>query len=44
MDQIKDKKYFESIQDYTENLLLVDIVYNKTTKEHTCKIEKLKTV
>lgn len=44
MDQIKDKKYFESIQEYTENLLLVGIVYNKTTKEHTCTIEKLKTV
>ena len=39
MDQIHEKKYFESIEDYTDNLLLVGINYDKKNKIHTCKIE-----
>ena len=39
MDQIHAKKYFESIEDYTDHLLLVGINYDKKTKVHTCKIE-----
>ncbi len=39
LQQIKDKKYFGVLEDYTENLLLVGINYDKT-KGHTCAIEK----
>ena len=38
--QIKDKKYFESLEEYQDNLLLIGINYDKKTKEHVCKIEK----
>ena len=36
----KDKKYFESLEEYQDNLLLIGINYDKKTKEHVCKIEK----
>lgn len=38
--QIKDKKYPSSILDYTGEILLVGINYDKSTKEHQCLIEK----
>ena len=38
--QIKDKKYYSSILDYTGEILLVGINYDKDTKEHQCLIEK----
>lgn len=38
--QIKDKKYPSSILDYTGEILLVGINYDKGTKEHQCLIEK----
>lgn len=38
--QIKDKKYPSSILDYTGEILLVGINYDKTSKEHQCLIEK----
>ena len=38
--QIKQKNYPASVADYTDNLLLVGINYDKTTKQHTCLIEK----
>lgn len=38
--QIKDKKYPSSILDYTGEILLVGINYDKDTKEHQCLIEK----
>ena len=38
--QIKEKQYFQSLEQYKGNLLLVGINYNKKTKEHECKIEK----
>lgn len=38
--QIKDKKYPESIQDYTGEILIVGINYDKKSKEHQCVIEK----
>jgi len=38
--QIKRKNYPKGLEDYLDNLLLVSVNYNKTTKEHTCKIEK----
>lgn len=40
LDQIKGKVYPQSIQEYTDNLLLVGITYDSKTKEHRCKIEK----
>lgn len=40
LQQIKNKKYPESILDYTGEILLVGINYDKTSKEHQCQIEK----
>ena len=40
--QIKDKKYFEKLGEYQDNLLLVGINYDKKTKEHNCLIEEYK--
>mgnify|MGYP004517972567 FL=1 len=40
LQQIKDKKYPESILDYTGEILLVGINYDKTSKEHQCRIER----
>lgn len=42
LQQIKDKKYPESILDYTGEIILVGINYDKTSKEHQCRIEKYK--
>lgn len=42
LQQIKDKKYPESILDYTGEILLVGINYDKISKEHQCRIEKYK--
>ncbi|HIZ21244.1 MAG TPA: ATP-binding protein [Candidatus Blautia faecigallinarum] len=40
LKQIKEKKYPASIKDFTGNILLVGISYNKKTKQHSCMIEK----
>ena len=40
--QIKEKKYPESIEEYTGDILLVGISYDKKTKVHECVIEKYK--
>ena len=40
IQQIKEKKYQTSIEQYTGEILLVGINYNKKTKEHECVIEK----
>ncbi|WP_370823991.1 AAA family ATPase [Clostridium sp.] len=42
MQQIKEKKYPESILNYTGDILLVAINYEKDTKEHKCRIESYK--
>jgi ribosomal protein S8 len=39
IEQIKEKKYPKSLQDYKGNLLLVGVNYDKDTKEHSCVIE-----
>ena len=39
--QIKRKNYPAKVAQYTDNLLLVGINYDKTTKTHTCMIERL---
>ncbi len=38
IDQILDKNYPAKIQEYTDNLLLVGISYDRAGKQHTCKI------
>ena len=40
--QIKQKDYPSLISEYTGNMLLVGINYDEDTKEHSCKIEKIK--
>lgn len=40
LEQIKNKKYPESILNYTGDVLLVGINYDKSSKEHQCMIEK----
>ena len=40
LEQIKDKKYPESVSQYAGELLLVGISYDKKTKEHQCIIER----
>ena len=39
IDQIKRKNYPSKIAEYTGDILLVGINYDKETKQHTCKIE-----
>lgn len=41
LQQIKDKKYPESLFPYTGDILLVGINYDKEDKKHTCVIEKM---
>ena len=38
IDQIKRKEYPSKISEYTGDILLVGINYDKETKQHTCKI------
>ena len=38
IDQIKRKQYPAKIAEYTGDILLVGINYDKETKQHTCKI------
>lgn len=40
LTQIKEKKYPDSLKQYTGEILLVGINYEKAKKEHTCVIEK----
>lgn len=42
MQQIKDKNYPSSILNYTGNILLVGISYDKSSKKHECLIEEYK--
>ena len=42
IQQIKNKKYPESVLNYTGDILLIGINYNKGTKEHRCLIERYK--
>ena len=41
IDQIKKKQYANCLNDYSGEILLVGINYNKNDKRHTCKIEKI---
>ena len=40
LQQIKNKRYPESILNYTGEILLVGINYDKNSKEHQCLIER----
>ena len=40
IDQIKRKEYPAKLAEYTGDILLVGINYDKDTKQHTCKIER----
>ena len=39
LTQIKEKKYFASLESYSGDLLFVGITYDEKTKKHECKIE-----
>lgn len=39
--QIKEKRYADCLNDYTGEILLVGINYDKDYKKHTCRIEKI---
>lgn len=39
--QIKEKRYEGALKDYNKDILLVGINYDKDTKKHECKIEKI---
>ena len=41
LDQIKKMQYADCLKDYSGEILLVGINYNKNDKRHTCKIEKV---
>ena len=41
LDQIRRKEYPAKIAEYTGEILLVGINYDKETKQHSCKIERL---
>lgn len=40
MDQIKDRKYPDSILKYTGDILLAAISYDKNSKKHVCRMER----
>ncbi len=40
LDQIKDKKYFDSLRDYRGGLLFVGVNYDEKEKTHECRIER----
>ena len=41
IDQIKRKQYPAKIAEYTGDILLVGISYDRDSKQHTCKIERI---
>ena len=40
IQQIKEKNYVQAVSNYTGNILLVGIAYDKKTKVHECEIEE----
>ena len=43
IDQIKSKRYVQSLKEYQGNLLLVGINYDKVSKKHECAMEEMLT-
>lgn len=41
IDQIKDKHYTDSLLDYTGEVLLVGVNYDKQSKRHQCAIDRV---
>ena len=41
IEQIKNKEYGKALEEYSGKLLLVGINYDKSTREHECRIEEL---
>ena len=41
ISQIKEKQYTQAVSEYTGDILLVGINYDKKSKEHQCMIEKV---
>lgn len=41
IDQIKQKNYVKCLKNYSGDVLLVGVNYDKKSKKHTCKIEKI---
>ncbi len=39
LQQIKEKRYPQSLKDYQGKILMVGICYDKKNKEHTCRLE-----
>jgi len=42
IEQIKKKDYTDCLKDYSGEIILVGINYDKKSKEHICKIERVK--
>ena len=42
IEQIKEKQYMDCLKDYSGEILLVGVNYDKESKRHSCKIEKAK--
>ena len=42
LEQIKERNYTQTLEQYTGNMLLVGINYDKKSKKHTCCIEQVK--
>ena len=40
LSQIKEKRYFDSLKNYSGNMLFIGINYDEKTKKHDCNIEK----
>ena len=40
INQIKNKTYTKKLEDYTGNIIIAGINYNKKSKKHECIIEK----
>ena len=41
IDQIRERQYTDALRDYRGKLLLAGISYDKKTKKHVCRIEKM---
>lgn len=41
ISQIKDKKYISALKEYKGNILLVGINYEKKSRKHQCRIERI---
>ena len=39
LNQTREKRYFESLENWNGDIIFVGVNYDENTKEHTCKIE-----